>query len=211
MSGEVPAYMLAELAPESAERLRAFVRGANMRVEGLTTQLVHLVDVHASSSADLQQYRVLNRELHRQVKSLDQQNKELEAHFMRQVKRVAAQAANEVRHGVRHLRAMVRPAPEATKILLQAMEGGKSSGRSNVLGWQDSLLVLHALDQQLLSRVGQELAELQHEDERMSRSQAQEEKAGAPATPVSYMAKIASLRLQMQVGGCGCGGCNCSE
>jgi len=140
-AGEVPAYMLAELAPESAERLRAFVRGANMRVEGLTTQLVHLVDVHASSSADLQQYRVLNRELHRQVKSLDQQNKELEAHFMRQVKRVAAQAANEV---------------------------------------------------------GQELAELQHEDERMSRSQAQEEKAGAPATPVSYMAKIASLRLQMQ-------------
>eukprot|EP00967_Tisochrysis_lutea_P130699 scaffold226447_cov19-Tisochrysis_lutea.AAC.1 len=62
-----------------------------------------------------------------------------------------------------------------------------------------------------LAQVGQELAELQHEDERMSRSQAQEEKAGAPATPVSYMAKIASLRLQMQVGGCGCGGCNCSE
>jgi uncharacterized membrane-anchored protein YhcB (DUF1043 family) len=52
--------------------------------------------LQASSSADLQQYRVMNRELHRQVKSLDQQNKELEAHFMRQVTRVAAQAASEV-------------------------------------------------------------------------------------------------------------------
>jgi hypothetical protein len=48
ITGEVPASLLAELAPESAERLRAFVRGANMRVEGLTTQLVHLVDVHVS-------------------------------------------------------------------------------------------------------------------------------------------------------------------
>ena len=44
----MPASLLTELAPESAERLRAFVRGANMRVEGLTTQLVHLVDVHVS-------------------------------------------------------------------------------------------------------------------------------------------------------------------
>jgi len=48
-------------------------------------------------------------------------------------------------------------------------------------------------------QVAEELSALQHEDERMSRSQAQEEKAGAPATPVSYMAKIASLRVQMQV------------
>lgn len=39
---------------------------------------------------------MLNRELHRQVKALDQQNKELEAHFMRQVARVSAQAASEV-------------------------------------------------------------------------------------------------------------------
>lgn len=52
------------------------------------------------------------------------------------------------------------------------------------------------------AQVAEELAALQHEDERMSRSQAQDEKAGTPATPVSYMAKIASLRLEMQVREC---------
>ena len=56
----------------------------------------------------------------------------------------------------------------------------------------------------MYEQVAAELAALQHEDERMSRSQAQEEKAGAPATPVSYMAKIASLRLEMQVCLCVC-------
>lgn len=72
---------------------------------------------------------------------------------------------------------------------------------SGVVRWEKPA-TWHKLSVAHFAQVAEELAALQHEDERMSRSQAQDEKAGTPATPVSYMAKITSLRLEMQVREC---------